>query len=300
MSTLSLIKDENTNTPAVLIIYGGGGLGKSTLASEFPDAVFIPVESPRVKVKSFPKPQTLKEVTGYLQDLLKEGHQFKTLVIDSLDALETLVIRHVCEEHKKENVEDFGYGKGFSYALDEHKKLIKIMDALRNRGMGIVLLAHSQTKTYNDPMENVAYERHSIKLNEKASALYSEFADAVLFMTQKVYIKTDNNKTKAYGEGERLLVTEQRPSHLAKNRFNLPYEIMMPKGTGYKNLSEAMGAPPEQKSENMMNSIHSMLSQLKGEIRSKAETNVNAALNDPEKLMAVHRRLVELTRPNHQ
>jgi hypothetical protein len=142
----------------------------------------------------------------------------------------------------------------------------------------------------------VAYERHSIKLNEKASALYSEFSDAVLFMSQKVYIKTDNNKVKAYGEGERILVTEQRPSHLAKNRFGLPYEIQAPKGGAYRAIAQAMGLSEIDKIENIKTSIEEMIEMTPANLKDKVKASYLSAGNNPEKLMAIRNRLVELTK----
>jgi hypothetical protein len=53
--------------------------------------------------------------------------------------------------------------------------------------------------------------------------LVREAADAVLFARFETELVKTNGKTRAYGEGNRIMYTESRPGWDAKNRFNLPF-----------------------------------------------------------------------------
>ncbi len=98
----------------------------------------------------FPEPQTWNDVLQAVDMLRVEQHDHKTLVFDTLDWLEPLLWAHICERDGKKNVEDYGYGKGHVAALDEWRLLVSRLERLRNeRGMGVVLLAHSWIKPFN-------------------------------------------------------------------------------------------------------------------------------------------------------
>ena len=56
-------------------------------------------------------------------------------------------------------------------------------------------------------------------------SLVREAADAVLFARFETELVKTNGKTRAYGEGNRIMYTESRPGWDAKNRFNLPFVL---------------------------------------------------------------------------
>ena len=51
------------------------------------------------------------------------------------------------------------------------------------------------------------------------------FEHAVLFASPKVFAVESEGKTIGRGTGERCIYTDERPHHLAKNRWSMPYEI---------------------------------------------------------------------------
>ena len=60
-------------------------------------------------------------------------------------------------------------------------------------------------------------------------------------MTYKVNVRLTDKKLgkeekKAVGGGDRVLYTEERPTHDAKNRLGLDYEIPMDKDLGYNGV----------------------------------------------------------------
>ena len=169
-----------------------------------------------------------EEFKGRLETLIKEDHEFKSLIIDSVDWLEPLIWKYVCDKNKWANIDSPGYGRGFTAALDVWREYTDLLSILREqKGMVICQIAHCIIKRHEDP-ETEAYDRYTIKLNQKASDLLQENSDCVLFMSyKKGTVKTQGKggSNVKVVSGDRVIYTEERASHLAKNRYQLPYEM---------------------------------------------------------------------------
>ena len=129
-----------------------------------------------------------------LQTLIHEQHEYESVVIDSLDWLERLIWDAICEQYGVSSIEkaDGGYARGYTHALTPWRGILDDLNLLRShRGMCIVLLAHAKVEKFEDP-EQSAYDRYSPRLHKHATALISEWADAVLFATRKVITKTED------------------------------------------------------------------------------------------------------------
>jgi hypothetical protein len=226
MGFLERVESGKKQKPYFVLIYGPDGVGKSTFGADAPNPIFLCAESGtnHLDVNRFPEPQTFQNVLDMVSELDTSKHNYKTLVVDSLDWLEPLVWKQVCDAGDKKNIEEFGYGKGYVLALSEWQKLIAKLKDLRE-SMNIVLIGHAEVKTFQDPVLNNGYDRYQLKLNQKAAALFREAVDAVLFATYEVFTRKDGQKTRAFGEGARIIFTERRPGHDAKNRMGLPYQI---------------------------------------------------------------------------
>ena len=221
MKLEELIKTGLENKPPRILLYGTHKIGKSTFAAMGPNPIFIPTEDglTTIDVPHFPLAQSLDDVWEYMNKLISENHQYKTVVIDTIDWMENLIWKEVCKVGQKEKIEDFGYGKGYVNALIYWDKFINGLNKLRAKGMAIILLAHSEIKIYNPP-DNEAYDRYQIKLHQKAATKLEEWVDAILFLHKKVYV--DNKKAM---EGEIVIFTESCPAWRAGNRYGLPKEI---------------------------------------------------------------------------
>ena len=231
-SVLDLLFDPSKNQrPHRILLYGVPGIGKTTWATSADSAVVIPTEDGQRQVsgQSFPLAKDTTNFLKYVQ-ALNEDHQFRTLVIDSLDWLEKLIWASVASDHKVESIEGIGYGKGYQFAADKWQYLLDILELINiNKQMTIVLIAHSQVIKHNDPTTD-SYDRYAPRLHKFADAIVREWCDEVLFANYKTYTHEKDagfNKkiTKASGAGERVIYTSERPSHLAKNRLNLEYEM---------------------------------------------------------------------------
>lgn len=225
--SLSSLKRTSDRKAPRFLVYGTAGIGKTTLGMNAPAPVFIQTEESEVSCPTFGLLRTYDEVMEALAALYGEAHDFKTVVLDSLDWLEPLIWRETCRVNGWANIEAAGYGKGYIAALEQWRAMLDGFNALRDeRGMGIVMLAHCEIKRFDSP-ETEPYDRYQIKLQPRASALVQEHVDCVLFANYRVStVKTDlgfNKKaTRGVGGGDRLIYTNERPAFLAKNRYALP------------------------------------------------------------------------------
>ena len=213
--------------PLKIVIYGPEGIGKSTFASQFPDPLFIDVEggTSNLDVRRIKCNKSWDELITVVKEIHEDPTICKTVVLDTADWSESLCSNAVCQKYRKNNIEDFGYGKGYVYLVDEFSKLLTLMDQLIEVGINVVITAHAKPRKFELPEEQGAFDRYEMKLSKQVAPLLKEWSDALFFVNYKIYvITTENNSKKAQG-GKRVLYTTHNPTYDAKNRFNLPEEL---------------------------------------------------------------------------
>lgn len=233
MGMLDNIKTGREARPPRIMIYGSEGVGKSTFGASAPKPVFIQTEDGlgEIDCAKFPLAKSMSEVVAELTALRDENHDFQTLVIDSADWLERLIFEEVCREYGVRSIEkaDGGYGRGYTHALTHWRKIVQLLEELRDkRGMLVILVAHAKIERFEDP-ENAAYDRYTPRLHKHAASLLSEWVDAVLFANKKLRVQKENERAIAApigaDGGERIVRTVGSPACIAKNRFGLPPEL---------------------------------------------------------------------------
>ena len=269
--------------PALVMLYGVDGCGKSTFGSEAPNPIFLGPEdgTANLDVARFDNVKTFADVKKNILRLTTEEHDFKTLVIDSIDWIEPLVWKEVCSLDSKKpiSIDDAfgGWGKGYTKANELWKEIMNDLTILREtKKMNIIAIAHSHVKAFNDPSQPLPYDRYMLKLNEKAAALWREFVDCVLFCNFEVSVVKESRgdkKGKAYGEGNRVMYSERRPSFDAKNRYGLPFELPL----GWKYFEAAMNSGNPDSLEQVKKDLNDLLSDEK--LKDKVES-MNKAISD--------------------
>lgn len=206
------------------VIYGPEGIGKSTLASQFPDVIFIDYEhgTDTMDVARFDTPASYDELIELLNSIAQE-ECCKSVVIDTADKLEQLITDYVCTKNGWKSIEDPGYGKGYTYLAEAWIEVLKACDLVVESGKNIVIVAHAQMRKFEQPEEMGAYDRWELKLQKKTAPLIKEWADMVLFLNYKNNIIEDpKTKSKKAVGGKRVMYTTHSPTYDAKNRFGLP------------------------------------------------------------------------------
>lgn len=158
-----------------------------------------------------------------LAELASQEHDFETVVVDSLDWLERLIWQEVCTAENVSNIEKIGFQKGYTYALNFWRKFLDALDVLRrHRGMAVILIAHTKIEKFQTP-EDSAFDRFTPRLHKLAASVVMEWCDEVFFATYST--TTDPKKVKNITSPERVMRTCEGPTHVAKNRLGMPYEL---------------------------------------------------------------------------
>ena len=214
--------------PLRIVVYGIEGVGKTTFAAFAPAPVFLCSEkgTAHLNVARFPVPSDWNAAFSAINELITREHNFQTLVLDSADWFERLASVAVAKEGGKQSIEGFGYGKGYAMVAERFQQLLAWLDALsEQRGMNIVIIAHAKIEAFDDPTSDT-YSRYTLATGKQITPILKEWPDAVLFATYDKSITTSGEgfreRKLAKSYGERILFTEHRASHDAKNRWGLP------------------------------------------------------------------------------
>jgi hypothetical protein len=210
-------------------IYGVESVGKTTLASNAPSPIFLDVEggthhidAARVEINSY------DALRGALAELLAGGHSFKSVVIDSADWTEKLLIEDLLATSKKQSIEDWGYGKGWVQVAERFARLLTGCDKLIEQGINVLFIAHSQVKRVEPPDQMAAYDRYELKLSKQCSPLLKEWSDELWFAQFKTkVVESESGRMKGKGGKERVLYTTHSAAYDAKTRSGLPEELPM-------------------------------------------------------------------------
>lgn len=210
-------------SPWYAILYGAPGVGKTTLAAQCPDPVFLDLErgTDLLDVSRV----TLDDTTlsGALNHLIEAD--FSTLVIDSLTALEHVHTAQMCAEKGWTTIEALDFGRSKKMWRQEFTKLITdIGRNFREAGKNVLVIAHAKVREVTDPVSQQTYDRFELDCDKDLHPQVISQVDGVFLLKQKVLVKDD----KAIGNGTRVLLTTDKPQYVAKSRWPIPDEIANP------------------------------------------------------------------------
>lgn len=288
MSLLDRIQRGRQRKPLTVCIYGVPGVGKTTFGASAPNPLVACLErgADHLDVSKLPAPESWDAFLGDMRELVSSEHGFSSLVIDTLDALEPLVIAAVCAKGGKQTLADFSWGGGYALLAQEWRTFLSILETLRDkRSMNIVLIAHEHRKAYSDP-ELGSFEVYRPKLQEKVWGLTNEWCDAVLFaqFDQALLEAKDGQRARAIVSGRRVLRTQRGTGYVAKNRYGLEPTIDL----DWKVLERA--AIPMGLDE-LKARYEDLLARVPDDIKAKAKAFVDERGGTYETLRAINERL---------
>ncbi len=130
-------------TKLSMLIYGQPKIGKSTFCSRAEDAFFLATEPGLSSLETYNLTiDKWEDALSVLAELARGKHKFKTIVVDTIDNLFDMCVDYICQRENIKNIGDLSYGKGYSMADDEFKRVINKMARLP---YGVIFVSHAQT-----------------------------------------------------------------------------------------------------------------------------------------------------------
>ena len=211
--------------PQRILLYGPGGIGKSTLAALAPNPVFLDVENGTNEI-DVPRVEGLsgfRDLRVCLQSNALDG--FSTIVLDSATRAEEWAIAHTLATVKAEkgatvtSIESYGFGKGYQHVFDTFLLLLADLDKRVRKGQHVILIAHDCITTVPNPMSEdfIRFEPHLQGPRSGRASIRNrvvQWCDHVLFVGYDVLAK----EGKGIGAGTRTIYSSELPTHIAKSR----------------------------------------------------------------------------------
>lgn len=220
--------------PQRVVLYGPGGIGKSTLASLAPKPLILDIEegTREIDVQRVEGIDTFQALRECLHGDVGDGYE--TIVLDSATKAEELAVAHtlatVAHEkgHHVTSIEGYGFGKGLTHVYDTFLLLLSDLDRQIRAGRNVILIAHDCVESVPNPTGDdwIRYEPHLQRPKSGKASIRNrvvQWADHVLFVGYDVVAEDGKGR----GAGTRTIYPRELPSHLAKSRMladPLPYE----------------------------------------------------------------------------
>jgi len=249
MSLSNLVKQGGgVLMPPRLVIIGEKKIGKTTFGASSPSPIILPSEDgcSQLKVDQFDKQTTWDGVLHCITELGKEDHKYKTLVIDTMDGIETLLKHEIIDNHYHGSTDGYNsYGKGELALVKEFKILIDYLDRLRaKKKMHLVILCHVDKRNVSNPMAG-DYTQFTGAMGRKVWNLVGDWADQIGYAcADEIVVNADDDKDKKGKirqiSDERKLIFGSRSGVDVGTRagYELPSQISFT----YKAYIEAMKA----------------------------------------------------------
>ena len=200
-----------------ILLYGPSKIGKSTFASQAPGAIFLATEPGLNALEVYQHPiTTWAEFLEACAELAKGEHEFKTVVIDTLDVLYRLCADHICQKRGLEHESDGSHGKVYGLIKNE---IYRVLTKLAHLPYGLILISHSQDRDLETRTGTVT--RTVPTLSESFRQIVIGLVDLILYCDVQTEQAEDGTRTH-----RRVVRTKPSPNYDAGDRFGCLPEVM--------------------------------------------------------------------------
>lgn len=250
MSLLSTIEKPKDRMPIITIL-GEAGTGKTNLAATMPKPIFIRIEDGLQSIPvanrpdTFPVVESVESLFSQINALVREEHDYKTVVFDSVTKLDRMFEKCIIDNDPKQpksiNQAMGGYGAGLSAVANLHGRIRKAAGMLNDKGMCVIFIAHADTETIELP-DSDPYMRYSLRLGKRSLAHYVDDVDAVALVKLETFYTGDGDRKKAISTGDRVICMNATSSSVTKNRYGVTEDIKFELGVNpFTNIIPALG-----------------------------------------------------------
>jgi AAA domain len=277
--------------PERLVVYGPSGVGKSRFAcTEYyggqarQDVLALSYERGLEQI-GVTRTEGAQDWDGSMA-LIKEActgkHEFKTIVIDTVDRLEDQAAALICKRGKKgqpmTDLAAFGYNDGFEALAAKWRELLFLLEGASPHGREVILIAHVKREMQHDPILG-DYGKYVAAIHKLCWGITHRWADAVLFGNYEQGLV----EGRAVMTGERSLYTQAGTGFDAKNRWSLPPVLPL----SWKSFQDAR-ASARRTPEEVIAAIRAIATQ---DTKDKAEEFIKKAGLDTPALVRVENAL---------
>lgn len=208
--------------PARMVVFGPSGVGKSTFACSAPGVLALDYEQglDEIGPARVAGASTWDGSLALVREACSGPGEHSTVVVDTLDRIEDQATEHVCKVGVKgkpmADLGAFGYGDGYEALCAKWRELLFVLEGARQKGREVILVAHVQNKTENDPQLG-SYGKYIAALTKRCWGATHRWADAVLFAQYEQGLVDG----RAVLTGERILRTVAGSGYDAKNRWQI-------------------------------------------------------------------------------
>ena len=166
------------------MLYGKKKIGKTSLASHFPNPLFLMFEpgAKALKVHQTPTITDWAQFRKYIDDLTDTEHTFQTIVVDPIEVAYKRCLACVCEEQGISHPSDENdFGKTWGLVRDEYTfQMQRLMDL---EDCGVLFLAHDIIKEHKRPLTGETYSMTTAELSKGAAQFFVGVSDIISYYT---------------------------------------------------------------------------------------------------------------------
>jgi len=185
-------------------------------------------------------------IMGALREFYADPQGYRTIVIDTLDAFEAILIDWTCFRNNWKTIESPPFGKGWVAADDTWRNFLRALIAIRDRhNTTIILVCHASIERIDDP-RCASFTSYAPKLHRRARGLVADVADAIFLLSEDLRVVTDDrDRNRGAASTDRYLFCQGRPSFMAKNRFGIPEKVPLPVNANFSDIARYWANPTE-------------------------------------------------------
>jgi hypothetical protein len=171
------------------LLYGPSKIGKSTWCSQAENAIFLATEPGLNSLEVFQIPiRNWDELLKACGELAEGKHEFKTIIVDTIDNLHRMCADYVCQKNKIDHESDLPYGKAYALIANEFQR---VLNKLAFLPYGLILVSHSVEREFETRTGKIM--RIVPTLPEKARKMVVGLVDLILYCDLEIS-KDDNGK----------------------------------------------------------------------------------------------------------
>jgi len=199
------------------LVYGPPKIGKSTLASRFPDAVFLECEPGLNELEVYKVPTfTWPDFLAACKLIAAGDHRFKTIVVDTADNAFKFCSEHVCAKHNVEYEGDLAHGKGWAFVKNEWHR---VLTRLASLPYGLILISHAVDKRIET--RTGEHTKTQPSLPDRARGVVLGLVDMILYCDTVV-----QKDGEGHLQTKRIIRTKPHPAYEAGDRTGRLPEVL--------------------------------------------------------------------------